>query len=85
MRDRIADQTISSISAAISRSKKGKGREVEAPSALMQEDDSEGKMTLLERKQKLIIESRRKLMEKLLRDKASSGKEGSMVNPEVDV
>lgn len=58
---------------------------MEAPSALMQEDDSEGKMTLLERKQKLIIESRRKLMEKLLRDKASSGKEGSMVNPEVDV
>jgi len=82
LRDRIADQTISSISSAISRSNKGKGREVDVTIA-QQEEDSQDQLTLLQRKQRLILESRRKLMEKLLRDKANSSRNDSTIDSEL--
>lgn len=74
LRDRIADQTVSSISAAISRSNKGKGREVDVTASKMAAEQDD-KMTLQQRKERLILESRRKMMERLIRDKASCSKE----------
>jgi hypothetical protein len=83
LRDRIADQTVASITSAISRSNKGKGREVDMPDrTTADQDDVQGKMTLQQRKERLILDSRRRMMEKLLRDKASCGKEDTSVDSE---
>jgi hypothetical protein len=69
LQDRIADQSVESITAAISRSDKGKARE--AGGATDTATTAE-KLSLLQRKEQLILDSRRKLMEKLIRDKARS-------------
>jgi len=73
LQDRIADQSVESITAAISRTDKGKGREggVSAGGASHPDSKTE-KLSLLQRKEQLILDSRRKLMEKLIRDKARS-------------
>jgi hypothetical protein len=73
LQDRIADQSVESITASISRADKGKGREGDVlPGGASHSGSTAEKLSLLERKEQLILDSRRKLMEKLIRDKARS-------------
>ena len=78
LQDRIADQSVESITADIARSDKGKAREGSIlPGGASQAGSTAEKLSLLQRKEQLIVDSRRKLMEKLIRDKARSAADGN--------
>lgn len=63
--DRIADQTVENIRASINRAQKGKGRAVDSSPETHQTEFN----TIEDKKKYMIVECRRKMMEKLIRER----------------